>query len=379
VIRLAVNAVALLSPSAGVATYIRQLMTALSETGAVHARYFYGLKWSERLRISAPPALMSSKGLVQRWVPFAWEASRALQAAVFAMEARPHRFDLYHEPTYLLHGERVPAVVTVHDLSFVHYPDAHPHGRVRVLAKRLPRSLEASRAVITDSQAVREELIRAFSLPAAKVHAVPLGVSGSFRPRSVEQVAPAMQRFGLDARSYILSVGTLEPRKNLIRTVRAYSKLPGRLRHAFPLVVVGAVGWHESAILAELEPLVRTREARVLSYVDEESLALLYAGAAGVVYPSLYEGFGLPIAEAMASAVPVLTSRVGCMHELAEGAGVLVDPMDVEDIARGLERLLEDEPARTAWVRAGLERAGALTWARCADRTLAVYREALAR
>jgi glycosyltransferase involved in cell wall biosynthesis len=377
VIRLAVNAVALLSPFAGVAGYIRHLMTALVAMGAIRPRYFYGLGWSDELFVAAPRAVTKGKGLVQRWVPLAWEASRLVQAAAFALEGRPGRFDLYHEPAYLLLGKRLPAVVTVHDLSFVHFPETHPAGRVRVLHKRLPRSLAAARAVITDSLAVREEITAHYGVRPEKVHAIPLGVSPRFRPRSADEIEPLMRRLQLTAGAYLLCVGTLEPRKNLVRTVRAYSSLPAELRKRFPLVVVGAVGWHESSIVAELEPLARSGEARFLSYVDEDSLTSLYAGARGVLYPSLYEGFGLPIAEAMASGAPTLTSNAGCMKELADGAALLVDPMDIAGIAQGLRRLLEDDATRARLRAAGLERARHLTWQRCAERTLQVYRQAL--
>src|SRR5262245_37292484 len=133
-IRLAVNALPLLSPFAGVASYIRNLMTALAGMAAIEPRYFYGymLGWRDELLASAPRAVPKGKRLAQRWVPFAWEASRFMHAAAFALKGRPDRFDLYHEPAYLLLGRRLPAVVTVHDLSFLHFPETHPAGRVRV-------------------------------------------------------------------------------------------------------------------------------------------------------------------------------------------------------------------------------------------------------
>ncbi len=376
-IRLAVNATALLSPFAGVATYIRNLMQALVAMHAVQPRYFYGWGWSNRLLDAAPRGLAQGKRSIQRWLPFAWEASRAVQGALFGLAVSPGRFDLYHEPTYLLLADRLPAVVTVHDLSFVHYPETHPPGRVRLLRSRLPRSLAVARAVITDSRAVRHEVISHYGLAPDKVHAIALGVSDRFRPRTAAELAGAMRRFELEPRCYLLCVGTLEPRKNLVRTVRAYAALPAVVRERFPLVVVGAIGWQESDIVAELEPLSRKGQVRVLNYVDDEGLALLYAGARAVLYASLYEGFGLPIAEAMASGSPVLASNVGCMREIAEGAGLLVDPRDVSSIADGIRRLIEDEADCEARRAAGLERAAQFTWQRCADETLAVYRRVL--
>jgi alpha-1,3-rhamnosyl/mannosyltransferase len=376
-IRLAVNALPLLSPFAGVASYIRSLMTALVGMSAIEPRYFYGFDWRDELLAAAPRTLARGKRLAQRWVPFAWEASRFVQAAAFALQGRPDRFDLYHEPASLLFETRIPAVVTVHDLSFVHFPETHPAGRVRILDKGLPGSLARARAVITDSLSVREEIIAHYAVRAEKVHAIPLGVSSRFRPRTAQELEPAMRQFDLAADSYLLCVGTLEPRKNLVRTVQAYSSLPPELRRRFRLVVVGAVGWHESGIVAELEPLARSGEARFLNYVGEDALTSLYAGARGVLYPSLYEGFGLPIAEAMASGTAALTSNVGCMKELAEGAALLVNPEDIADMAQGLRRLLEDDAERGRMRAAGLQRVRQLTWQRCAELTLQVYRQAL--
>jgi alpha-1,3-rhamnosyl/mannosyltransferase len=253
----------------------------------------------------------------------------------------------------------------------------HPAGRVRVLDKRLPSSLAAACAVITDSVAVREEITTHYGVRAEKVHAIPLGVSPRFRPRSAPDLEPVMTRYQLTADAYLLCVGTLEPRKNLVRTVRAYASLPADLRRRFPLVVVGAKGWHESSIVAELESLAQKGQGRFLDYVDEVALTLLYAGARGVLYPSLYEGFGLPVAEAMASGTPTLTSNLGCMKELAEGAAVLVDPRETASIAQGMRQLLEDDAARARLRSAGMERVQELTWQRCAERTLLVYRHVL--
>ncbi|HET9404074.1 MAG TPA: glycosyltransferase family 1 protein [Burkholderiales bacterium] len=377
-LRVAMSTVALLSHHAGLANYIRNLAHALVETGQVRFRYFYGLRWSDDLRARPAQLFASSSSAARRWLPAAWELSRAVQGLAFAREARAGAFDLYHEPAYLLHGERLPAIVTVHDLSFIHYPETHPAGRVRILERRLPRSLSAARKVLTDSESVREEVIRHFGVPAAKVHAVPLGVASRFKPRAATELQLVLDRYRLQSSGYVLSVGTLEPRKNLVRVLQAYASLSAALRARYPLVIVGASGWHEGPIVAKLDPLVRRGEVRFLGYVDDKTLSCLYSGARAAAYVSLYEGFGLPIAEAMASGAPVLTSNVGCMRELAEGAALLVDPSADDAIAGGLARLLsaDDECARLR--AAGLERVRALTWADCARRTIEIYRLALA-
>jgi alpha-1,3-rhamnosyl/mannosyltransferase len=378
-LRVAVNAVALLSPFAGVAGYIRNLMTALADSGEVRPRFFYGAGWGDQLITKAPVAVVAWRKLLRGWLPFGREVSRWVQHIAFTAEARPGKFDLYHEPTYLLLTERLPAVVTVHDLSFVHYPETHPAERVRILNNRLPRSLSVSRAILTDSFAVREEIIKHYQMPAEKVHAVHLGVSPLFKPRQSAVLGPLLSRFGLERHRYLLSVGTLEPRKNLVRVLRAFARLPAALRSRFPLVVVGAAGWRDAPIFAELGPLERGGHVRVLGYVDDQTLAELYAGARAAIYASLYEGFGLPIVEAMASGAPVLTSNTGCMKELGENAALLVDPHDTDAIAAAMRRLLEDD-AETERLRAvGIARARDFSWDRCARETLAVYRRVLSQ
>jgi alpha-1,3-rhamnosyl/mannosyltransferase len=378
-LRIAVNAVALLSPFAGVASYIRNLMTALMASGEIRPRYFYGAGWSDQLIAKAPRTVVAWRKLLRAWLPFSGELSRLVQTVAFATEARPGKFDLYHEPTYLLLSERLPAVVTVHDLSFVHYPETHPAGRVRIVNNRLPRSLSAARAVITDSFAVREEIIKHYQVPAEKVHAVHLGVSPLFQPRRSDVLKPVLDGFELQEGRYLLSVGTLEPRKNLVRVLRAFARLPGALRSRFPLIVVGGTGWRDTPILAELGALERSGHVRVLGYVDDEALAALYAGARAVIYASLYEGFGLPIVEAMASGAPVLTSNTGCMKELGEKAAMLVDPHDTEAITDGMRRLLEDDAEVARLRAAGMGRARDFSWDRCARDTLAVYRQVLSQ
>jgi alpha-1,3-rhamnosyl/mannosyltransferase len=379
VLRVAVNAVALLSPFAGVAGYIRNLMSALAASGEVRPRYFYGARWSDQLLSRVPSGVATARKLLRGWLPLSWELSRYVQKTAFAVEARQGKFDLYHEPNYLLLSERLPAVVTVHDLSFVHYPETHPAGRVRVVNSRLPRSLSVARAIITDSFAVREEIIKHYQVPAAKVHAVHLGVSSLFQPRESAFLGPVLDGLGLQQDRYLLSVGTLEPRKNLVRVLRAFAQLPAALRGRFPLVVVGAAGWRDAPIFAELGPLERSGHVRVLGYVGDETLPALYAGARAVIYASLYEGFGLPIVEAMASGAPVLTSNIGCMKELGESAAMLVDPHDTQAITGAMLRLLEDHAEVTRLRSAGIGRARNFSWERCARETLAVYRQALSQ
>ncbi|MEO5561233.1 MAG: glycosyltransferase family 1 protein, partial [Dokdonella sp.] len=194
--------------------------------------------------------------------------------------------------------------------------------------------------------------------------------------------APVLARHGLADRAYLLVVATQEPRKNLVRLARAYAALPIALRARHPLVIVGARGWLNAELEAALAPLEAHGEARRLGYVAEDDLPLIYAGAHAFAFPSLYEGFGLPVLEAIASGVPTLTSNVSSLPEIARDAvGAItlnVDPFDETALRGGLERVLQDSAWRDQASPRGIARARAFSWSRCVEQTVSVYREVLA-
>ena len=376
-IKLAINATALLYPGTGIATYTRNLAETLLQTGQVEARFFYYAGWSRILREVSLPAISPLKRLIKTLVPRPYEVSRLVQQWRFRKGVAKYRPDLYHEPNYLSFRFDGPIVITVHDLSHVRYPETHPVDRVRAMNKFLPQAMEMASQIIVDSRFVKGEVVSHFGVDPAKVHAIHLGIGKNYVPRSAEELGPVLARLGLSAKKYILAVGTLEPRKNLIQAIDAYAGLPEAVRKSTPLVIAGMKGWLAGELQARINKYEDRGEVRWLGYVPAEILPMLYSGARMLVYPSLYEGFGLPVLEAMASGIPVITSNQASLPEVAGDAGIMVEPRDGDALREAMLRLIEDEAEVRRRSELGLAQAAKFTWRACARNTLAVYRKAL--
>ena len=376
-LRVAVNAVPLRSPLTGIGQYIVRLMEAIEARGDVQARYFYASHWGRKAVASPVSAIDDMKRAVKKVVPYPYMVSRAAQRLMFEGGVRLYRPQLYHEPNYVALPFDGPLVVTVHDLSFVRHPESHPKERLEHLARYLPQTLERATHVITDSETVRREAIAHFGLDPARVTAIHLGVAPAFAPRTPEETRATLAKHGLEHGKYVLSVGTLEPRKNLVAAIRAWSAQERSTHRDTPLVVAGMKGWLTQALDKEIAVPESRGVVRFLGFVSEQDLPALYAGALAFVYPSRYEGFGLPVVEAMASGVPVITSDASCLPEIAGDAALLVAPDDDMALARAMERVATDAALRADLAARGLARARKFTWARCAEETVAVYRAAI--
>jgi alpha-1,3-rhamnosyl/mannosyltransferase len=284
---------------------------------------------------------------------------------------------LFHGPNFYLPPYDGPTVATIHDLSTFLRPQDHPPARVAFVEREVRKVIDGEAHLVTDSIVVKEEIIEFFGVHQERISAVPIGVDEQFRPRTNETLAPLLSDYDLTPGQYGLCVATLEPRKNISRLIKAYGKLPHQLIEQYPLVLIGDQGWKSEALHQQIETAQKRGWLRYLGYAPQRHLPAIYAGARGFFFPSLYEGFGLPVLEAMASGVPVLTSACSSMPEVAGEAALLVDPLDIEAIREGLERVLEDEAWRNSAISAGLSRSSELSWDACIDKTVEVYRTLL--
>ena len=295
--------------------------------------------------------------------------------------ARQVRADLLHAPTGLAPmSGREPLVVTIHDVSVLRFPERFPRWFRMWARLTLPRVAKHATAIITDSTASCDEIVHFCGVAAERITVVPLGIppriAEATNPRALERVRKA---YGLDA-PFVLTVGSLEPRKNLPRLLRAVRELRAEHRtRDLRLVHAGPAGWLGADIADTLRELQLADAVRFLGYVPDDDLPALYALARVTAYPSLYEGFGLPIIEAMASGSPVMTSSVSSMPEVAGKAALLVDPERIDAIAEGLRRLWVDDTLRNRLIVDGRTRAARFTSANTARLTLDVYRKVAPR
>ena len=331
-LRIGMDVSPLILTRAGTARYVTSLMDALDEAGSsIACRYSFG-------GASRPTRIVRDT---------AW------YLAVLPLLAKRDRLDVLHCPSIRAPlRSRVPLVVNVHDLAVLRYPETFNRWTRSWSKLTLPRVARGARRILTGSEFTRRELTELLGVDDARVRVVPNGVGPPFTSEG-----PAATG------DYVLTVSTLEPRKNLARLVKGFQ----RAELGLELRIAGARGWGDVEVGGE--------GVRLLGQVGDTELAELYRGAACVAYVSLYEGFGLPVLEALACGAPVVTARGGACEEVAGAAAELVDPLDPDTIAEGLRRALNHRGELRAL---GLARARDFTWARTARETLAVYEEAAA-
>jgi alpha-1,3-rhamnosyl/mannosyltransferase len=282
---------------------------------------------------------------------------------------------IFHGPNYFLPPCADIGVATIHDLSVFKFPETHPVERIKQFERDFVSSIGRAAHLITDTETTRREVIDFLAWPAERITAVPLGVSPIFTSRSGAEMGPCLASYGLVGGVYVLCVSTIEPRKRIGNLLKAYQALSPRLREQYPLVLVGTTGWLSEGLHEEVNRLSRQGWLRYLQFVPEADLPLLYAGARAFVFPSRYEGFGLPVLEAMASGVPVITSNCSTLPEVTQGAALLVESDDIDALTAGIKKGLCDDAWRPEAISRGLTVARSYSWDNCVEQTVRVYRQ----
>jgi alpha-1,3-rhamnosyl/mannosyltransferase len=286
---------------------------------------------------------------------------RSCLGVAFRSACRRGGFELYHEPN---------------DLSVLLYPEWHPADRVHEYERRFRRGLANARHVLTDSNAVRREVIAQLGVAPEKATAVPLGVGPEFAAVSPDGARTTRNELRLPP-DYLLYVGTIEPRKNVLTILHAYCALPTALQRRCPLVLAGGWGWKSADVAECFRREAADKGVIHLGYTDDRHLPGLYAAARALVYPSYYEGFGLPPLEMLASGGAVLSSTAVALREVLGQHAHYVDPRDVDGWRDAMTRVIRDDDWLDVLRQGGRERAAQFRWEHCATETAAVYRSIL--
>jgi len=347
--KIALDGMPLASPLTGVGHYTSELARSLALVAP-----------NDQFELISPkPGLLS-----RRW----WSAGLPLYLSRSS-------FDLFHGTNYEVPlWSRRPSVVTIHDLSLLLHPEAHESHLVRRARWRLPLMAKSASMIITPSTSVKNEVCETLRVDAAKVVVTPEAPRAVFKRREDAEVTEVLRRLGVGD-DFVLFVGTIEPRKNLHRLIEAFEQLLNTTSLSPQLVIAGGQGWLMDDFFSAIKRKKLEDRIRLTGYLHDEDLRALYSSCSVFVYPSLYEGFGLPPLEAMACGAPVITSRIPSITETVGTAARLVDPRDTNELSGAMVEMLSDEAMRNHFSGVGAEHVKKFTWEQTAIKTLDVYRQ----
>lgn len=374
-VRVILNDRCLRNAQTGVGRYVTELLAALPKVDpGIDVLAFYRTYIAPGNSQAPGAAAQARAGGSPRRSP-EW-LRRLLQGGyelAFEATGTLRKYHLYHEPNHIPGPWNGPVVTTVHDLSVLRYPDWHPADRVGWYERELTASLPRSVHFITVSEFTRREMTDLLGISTDRITAIPLGARAAFVPRPADSVRAWLAEHKLPA-EYLLFVGTMEPRKNVPGLLAAYAGLSEVQRRRFPLLIAGAGGWGMQPLEEEIEATGLTSQVRLLGYVPDDDLCWLYAGARALVWPTFYEGFGLPPLECMAAGTPVITSNVASLPEVVGDAGLLVDARDLDGFTEAMRQIIEDDKLARELSQRGLARSEAFSWERCAAEHAEIYR-----
>lgn len=369
-----INTIPLLIKLTGVGKYIYEVSRNLINLNTFNYHFYYGYSTQKLLH----PLKQDAKKKLPLITDILLKSNtlrNIIRRAVFSFSNLvSKKFDLYWEPNHIL----VPniksdiKIVTIHDLSVIKNPEHHPSDRVRYFNNNICQTIQNSHHFITVSEFIKQEITEYLGISREKITAIYNGFNQDVFKKYSYKTLIAFSKKRNIPENFILYVGTIEPRKNLKNLIFAYLELPKKLKKQYKLVLTGYHGWENSEIFNFIK---KERENIIYTgYMDELELAYLYNLAKVLVYPSIYEGFGLPPLEAMACETPVITSNVSSMPEIYEDSAFYIDPKDPYDIKQAIETILEDKNLQKNLIQKGKERASLFSWENSAKNHLKLFK-----
>lgn len=369
-------------PLTGIGRYTYELIMAFQKLNSINEiKFLNGYTVVDNLSYNHEIKSVSSEiSIKNRAISFLRKSSaadiyRVLSPYLKSKALSSYTDHIFHGTNFYVPNFKGRSISTFHDLSpFTMAQCIEPKRRV-FLQKQLTETVKNATFFITDTHHTKNELIDHFGISPGRVQAVHLACDSTFQLRNENEVSSVISKYGLPYKGFTLCVCTIEPRKNIDVLIDAYSRLSLEIKRENPLVLVGHEGWCSERTHEKIKGYENEGWLKYLSFVHHDELPLIYSAARLFVFPSLYEGFGLPILEAMSSGVPVVSSNASCLPEVAGNAAQLFDPSDVEGLTSLLRDTLENEEKLSLYHRLGLSRAEHFSWQRCAFETLEVYKK----
>lgn len=361
----------------GIGRLTRDLVTALAQLDSEtsYKLFVSGAKKSELPPQIAPNFQWKPTSLSPKWLARIWHRTKL----PLPIEVLISQVDLFHATDFTLPPTlpKTKTIVTVHDLSFVRVSDTASPKLKRYLDKIVPYSVNKATHVIADSQATKDDLIDLYDVPLNKITVLLSGIDSRYHIiHNSGGYLTIRSKYNIPDVPYIFSIGTIQPRKNYSRLIKAL-KILRDSGYDLHLVIAGGKGWLEDEMYQTLDETQLHKVVHLIGFADDADVAKLYNAAECVAFPSLYEGFGFPVLESMACGTPVLTSNVSSLPEVAGEAAIMVDPYDIEAIAEGLRRIIDDSELRETLVKRGLQQASRFTWENSAINLLKIYKSVL--
>lgn len=376
--KLIIQTNAIKYPLTGIGRYSYELAKNLTNIyGSENVKYFNGRRFVESIE-QTDPSIGRKVNVIKSWViksSLLTKAYLIIFPIIQSYFLRSYSNYIYHGPNYYLPNFQGKSVVTIHDLSVFSWSWCHPKNRVKALQKAINNAVKKASILITDSEFIKQEIIQFYNFPSDKIFVIPLAAGNEFRVRSKAEIDSILNKYNLDYNEYSLFVSTIEPRKNLKTLLSSYKKLPLGIRKQFPLLIIGHGGWKSEDVHLIMQEAEAEGWLKYIGYIEADDLPCIYSGARLFIFPSFYEGFGLPVLEAMASGVPVVCSNSSSLPEVVGNAAAMCDPENVNEFTHLITIGLVDNEWRTNAIEVGLNQSKKFSWQKCAQETAKVYQK----
>jgi glycosyltransferase involved in cell wall biosynthesis len=373
-IKILIDSVVLLSSLTGIGKYTNEVAKYLEKENDLDMNYFYGYYSKKRIKCGEMSQVKSLKAFLSN-VSLLKKVSRKILIIISQVFAT--KYDLYWCPNFipLASTKASKIVTTVHDLSFYIYPQWHPEERLHYINNYFFKNVQKSDWIITGSEFSKKEIVEYLGFDEEKITVIYHGVDQELYKVYDKNILKVTKKKLELADDFFLFVGSIEPRKNLLNLLKTYHILPDSIKKKYPLVLVGFKGWNNDDVMKEIEK--EKNNIRYLGYLNDEELAHVYNLASLFIYPSLYEGFGIPPLEAMACGTAVISSDAASLPEVCDDAAIYINPNDYMDIAKKIELLVANQDKMNELISKGLKRVKNFTWEKSAKKHLKVFNKVM--